>query len=123
MVRQYHLVTTHLQLIGIIKLYQVTGRGYTTSWTLVRDFYTYWAGHRGHSHEKFTGHAGIASYGATGDPIILRNQHTGSWHHTVIYNYTDSNGHVRYSAHTDAHLYKSLQNVNGYDYDFYVIKF
>ncbi|MCM3005733.1 amidase domain-containing protein [Priestia koreensis] len=96
---------------------------YSTSWSVVKDFYSYWAGHKGHSHKMFKGHKDPASYTSTGDIIILRDQKTGIWHHTIIDNGRTAAGYVAYSGHTNNHLKKSLYNVDGSKYDFYCIKF
>ncbi|MDY0404194.1 amidase domain-containing protein [Virgibacillus sp. 179-BFC.A HS] len=96
---------------------------YSTSWSVVKDFYKYWAGYKGHSHKMFKGHKDPASYTKTGDIIILRDQKTGHWKHAVIDNGRTKAGYVAYSGHTNNHLKKSLYNVDGKKYDFYCIKF
>ena len=64
-----------------------------------------------------------SGYTSTGDVIILRDQKTGVWKHTVIDNGRTDAGYVAYSGHTNDHLHKSLYNVDGTKYDFYCIKF
>ena len=96
---------------------------HSTSWSVVKDFYKYWTGHKGHSHKMFKGHKDPASYTKTGDIIILKDQKTGVWKHAVIDNGRTKAGYVAYSGHTNNHLNKSLYNVDGKKYDFYCIKF
>jgi len=114
----YHTTTTD----WYNKTLPYNSRGWSTSWTVVGDFYSYWVGHRGHSYKVFTGHTGIASYVKPGDIIQIKNQSTGKWYHTVIVNYV-SNGVVYYSGHTNNHLHKALTDISASSYDFRVIKF
>lgn len=96
---------------------------WSNSWSVVHSFYNYWVGHRGHAHKMYKGHKGPSSYTHTGDIIILRDQKSGVWHHTVIDNGRTKAGYVAFSGHTKNRLHKTLYYVNGKKYDFYCIRF
>jgi hypothetical protein len=97
---------------------------YTRSWTVVYDFFNYWGSTRGHSYRVFKGHDGIADYANIGDIIIFYDQtdKNRTWYHAVMDTH-EANGEVYYSAHTHDPVDYPLSAVNGYENDFFVLKF
>ncbi|MCM3216825.1 amidase domain-containing protein [Niallia taxi] len=96
----------------------------TTSWMRVTDFYSYWVGTKKHTVSKYSTAKSASKYANTGDVIQFYKNSTGSWYHTVVvYDRDGANGTIRYSSHSDAHLHKSLSNVEDSSHDFRVIFF
>jgi hypothetical protein len=72
----------------------------------------------------FKGHDGIADYANIGDIIIFYDQtdKNRTWYHAVMDTH-EANGEVYYSAHTHDRVDYPLSAVNGYENDFFVLKF
>ncbi|UQZ75721.1 hypothetical protein C2I17_14820 [Niallia circulans] len=96
----------------------------TTSWIRVNDFYSYWVGTKKHTSYKYTTAKSASKYASTGDVIQFYKNSTGLWYHSVVvYDRNGDNGTVRYSAHSDGYLNKSLSKVKDSANDFRVIFF
>ncbi|MCY8960045.1 amidase domain-containing protein [Bacillus atrophaeus] len=98
-------------------------RTYSTSWTVVSDFYTYWAGTKKHKVYNLTSPKDVSKYVKTGDVIQMYSKSSKKWKHTAVI-YDVYKGYPRYSAHSSAHLYAHLEkDWKSKYYKYRVIKF
>ncbi|MCY7911984.1 amidase domain-containing protein [Bacillus haynesii] len=98
-------------------------RTYSTSWTVVGDFYKYWAGTKRHKVYNFTSPKAVSKYARTGDILQIYSKSSKKWYHTAII-YDIYKGYPRFSAHSKHHLYAHLEReAKPKHYKYRIIKF